>query len=368
MESKARAFEQWVRMTKKYFLRKEEEAMNRAQDSGASVADTQSWKRATIPMASPCIIRELFWQHIKGGVKRNSDYEIWRKSFYDLEEFKAFYRAITGKPPRISAVVSGKRLVTFVAPYGYVYKSCSKEKLNSLGYDGYMREEGMKALEFNCEAEGAEQLPATGAAAKTFRVFILERKQATINSKKVIFYKVLYPDEQARTFAFLMQDVRLKGLVGWVLNVNVTQAYARLPTVSFKAKPFECQAFTYMFKPFQAKDGCLQWRVSNLPVAVAGDMCIPPNYSLWNGDSSDLNIEEAKLLEHDIMFHFCDAWYHVRVVAFYPPSLRTAAKPFNYEVLFIDGTKEKIDIMFDLNKYSSDTDAPVSSWCIIIEA
>ena len=110
--------------------------MNQTQHCGASVAGTQSWKGATIPMASPLIIRELFLQHTKGGIKRNSYYEIWRKTFYDLEEFKAFYCAVTGKPPRISAVVSGMRLVTFVATIGYVYNTCAKENLNSLAYDG----------------------------------------------------------------------------------------------------------------------------------------------------------------------------------------------------------------------------------------
>ena len=95
------------------------------------------------------VIWELFLQRIKGGIKRNSRYETWREI------------------------------------YGFLL-CCDRETCSYLSYDGCMREKGMKALELNCEAEGAEQqLPATGAAAKTFRVFVVERKEAGIISKKV---------------------------------------------------------------------------------------------------------------------------------------------------------------------------------------
>ena len=35
--------------------------------------------------------------------------------------------------------------------------------------------------------------------------------------------------------------------------------------------------------------------------------------------------------------------------------------------MFMDGSRDKMDIEFDLYKYDTDKDAPVSSWCIITE-
>ena len=166
-----------------------------------------------------------------------------------------------------------------------------------------------------------------------------------------------------------MRGVNLKGLLGWVPNVFVTQAYSRCPTVSFKAKKQECQPFTYMFKPFQVFSGRLQWKIRQPPVAIQdGVLCVPPNYSLWNGDAATLSIDNSELLEFDIMFRFNDGWYHVRLIAFYPATVRTAEKPYNYEVLFMDGSKEKMDIHFDLAKYSVEPDSPISSWFIITES
>ena len=61
--------------------------MSRANESGTLLADAQSWRKVSIPVASKEMIFSMFWKHIRGGVKRNQDYEIWRKIFYEQDEF-----------------------------------------------------------------------------------------------------------------------------------------------------------------------------------------------------------------------------------------------------------------------------------------
>ena len=67
------------------------------------------------------------------------------------------------------------------------------------------------------------------------------------------------------------------------------------------------------------------------------------------------------------MFKFAGGWMHVWLMKFYPAATRSDRKPYHYEAMFMDATKEKIDIQFDMSKYNREVDAPISSWCIIFE-
>ena len=53
------------------------------------------------------------------------------------------------------------------------------------------------------------------------------------------------------------------------------------------------------------------------------------------------------------MFKFAGGWMHVRLMKFYPAATRSDTKPYHYEAMFMDGTKEKNVIQFDILKYSS---------------
>ena len=61
--------------------------MERANEAGSSIEASQSWRKAVIPLATPFLIKTLFWKYIQGGVKRQGKLQIWRKIFYELDEF-----------------------------------------------------------------------------------------------------------------------------------------------------------------------------------------------------------------------------------------------------------------------------------------
>ena len=42
------------------------------------------------------------------------------------------------------------------------------------------------------------------------------------------------------------------------------------------------------------------------------------------------------------MFKFAGGWMHVRLMKFYPAATRSHRKPYHYEEMFMDGTKEKL--------------------------
>ena len=95
-----KSFEKWLKLSLDYFKKKEFQAMSRANENGIILlVDAQSWRKASIPIASKDMIYSLFWKHIRGGVKRTQGYELWRKVFYELDEFLEFYIAAIGRYP-----------------------------------------------------------------------------------------------------------------------------------------------------------------------------------------------------------------------------------------------------------------------------
>ena len=340
--------------------------MSRANDSGVLVEDAQSWRKASIPLASKAMIRTLFWQWVQGGVKRQGGLEIWRKVFYELDDFLDWYVSAMKKYPRLVEKVGGQSVVTFVCPYGYVNETVSE--ISMAECKNFFKENKMTNLFFSCKIEGGAEISATGTVAKSFRVFVLERKEGKINGENRIFYKVFHQNEINRPAASItiMNGVVLKGVVGWIPAKSLTQAYCRCPAISFKADDNEAHPFTYIFKPHQAKSGVLQWRIAATPLEMNG-FPLPDNFVVWAGDLASLSIDDGEMEDYDVMFKCEGGWYHVRVLRFYPDSKRSNKFPFNYEVMFMDGSRDKMDIQFHVDKYDTDEDAPVSSWCIITE-
>ena len=361
-----RAVAQWTKLSLNYFIKSERKAMERANEAGSSIEAAQSWRKAVIPLATPFLIKTLFWKYIQGGVKRQGKLQIWRKNFYELDEFVEFYTRALGKFPRIVTGDGGEQLVTFTAPYGYVNTSVTKESTKC--YENFFSNNLMEVIYFNCEVEGgAEQLSATGANAKQFLVFVLEQKDGKIAGKTCTFMKVVYPHNEAKKKVTQMNGVSLKGEVGWIPTTSLTQAYCRCPAVSFIADEAEAHQFMYLFKAHQAKNGMLQWRAASHTEPVDEDLAIavPHNFSVWDGNQSTISLDAGELVDYDVMFKFLGGWMHVRLLRFYPVSVRSLTRPYNYEAQFMDGSRQKIDIQFKLQNYSSEVDAPVSSWCII---
>ena len=351
-----RALKQWQQLSFKFFQKKESEAMRRSNDVGTSIEATQSWRRVTIPLATPYLVKALFWKNIEGGIKRKGETELWRKVFYELDEFLAFYCKTHNKWPRIHDAEANK--TTFVCPYGYINSSVNQESFAA--YSNFMEIHHLGKIFFDCNIEGVD--------VKQYLVFVLERRDFQNGQQRLTLFKILFPEASSSEKHQLMNGVVLKGYGGWVPGKSLTQAYCRCPAVSFVANEEEANPFTYVFKPHQVKQGLLQWR----PAAIEnqqeeGVLPVPPNFAVWEGDVQSLQIENGELLEFDILFKQTGGWMHVRVVRFYPTEIRSSRKPFNYEVFYLDGSREKQDILFDIAKYSSEVLALPSSWCIITE-
>ena len=178
------SFDKWLKLSLNYFKKKEAQAMSRANESGTLLADAQSWRKVSIPVASKEMIFSMFWKHIRGGVKRNQDYEIWR-IFYELDEFLEFYIAAMGRYPRMNCLAyndgRSRKVCTFVAPYGYVNETVSETTVAQ--YADYFKDNEMTCLFFDCTPEGSEQLLAyaSGSASKAFLVFVLEKRLPVID-------------------------------------------------------------------------------------------------------------------------------------------------------------------------------------------
>ena len=260
-----------------------------------------------------------------------------------------------------------RKVCTFVAPYGYVNETVSETTVAQ--YADYFKDNEMTCLFFDCTPEGSEQLLASGSASKAFLVFVLERKEAKLQGKVHIFEfkKVLFPDKSKTKSVTLMNGVSVKGALGWIPSKCLTQAYCRCAAVSFKADDNEANPFSYIFKAHQTKDGNMQWRVTTTPGVGNVGFPVPEHFSVWDGDCTTLTIEDGELCDFDVMFKFEDNWYHLVVLKFYQPAVRTNKKPYNYEVKFMDGSRHRMDILFDLEKYCTDAGAVVASWCIIKE-
>lgn len=353
----SQAIKQWLRLAMKYFQKKETEAMNRANESGTSIEAAQSWRRVTIPLATTYLVKSLFWKNIQGGIKRKGEIEHWRKVFYELDEFLKFYCATHNKWPRI--VSDDSALVTFVSPYGFINASVNEESFAAV--NDYMNFNQLSKLFFDCSVEGVD--------VKQFLVFVLERRDVEINQHRFILFKVLFPEASSHRKQVLMNGVSLKGSTGWVPGKSLTQAYCRCPAVSFVSNEDEANPFVYIFKPHQIRNGVLQWRVAgNLNQLEENAFPLPNNFTVWEGDIQNLQIENGELVDFDLMFKQTGGWMHVRVTRFYGIDKRTVRKPFNYEVVYLDGSREKQDILFDLTKYSVEVNAALSSWCIITES
>ena len=85
-----KAVAQWKRLSLKYFKKSVKKAMECSNVAGSSIEAAQSWRKAAIPLATPFLVKSLFWDFIKGGVKRQGNVEILRKTFYELDEFVEF--------------------------------------------------------------------------------------------------------------------------------------------------------------------------------------------------------------------------------------------------------------------------------------
>lgn len=330
--------------------------MSRANDCGTSIEASQSWRRVTIPLATSYLVRNLFWKNIRGGIKRKGSVELWKKIFYELDEFLAFYCATHNKWPRIHDEESQK--TTFIAPYGYVNSSTNDESYAQI--EVFLEENNLRKIFFDCSVDGVD--------VKQFLVFVLERKDFEIGHSKFTIFKILFPDPSSRTKFPLMNGVLINGCTGWVPSKSLTQAYCRCPAVSFTASKEEALPYVFIFKPHQIKQGVLQWRVAGLQNQPQVDeLPLPTNFAVWDGDVNALEIENGEILDYDLLFKQSGGWMHVRVKRFYALEKRSGRKPFNYEVLYLDGSRERQDILFDLEKYSSEVDAAPSSWCIIRE-
>ena len=94
---------------------------------------------------------------------------------------------------------------------------------------------------------------------------------------------------------------------------------------------------------------------TNNDLALNDSFPLPPHFSIWEGDETTINLDSGELTNYEIMFKFAGArgWMHVPLMKFYPAATRSDRKPYHYEAMLMDGTKEKIDIQFDISKYSS---------------
>ena len=97
------------------------------------------------------VVKSLFRDFIKGSVKWQGNIEILRKTFYELDEFAAFYVAALKGHPRIITGSSDHAVVTLSAPYSYFNASVTKENMKQS--ESFFLENKTARIYFNYEAE-----------------------------------------------------------------------------------------------------------------------------------------------------------------------------------------------------------------------
>ena len=99
--SKDKAFDKILRLFKNTFIKKLVKSMARSSECGAKIEEAQGWRCVSISWATAEVVHSLFWRHANGSIKRKDGFEIWNKTFYELNVFVPFFVACTGKWPRI---------------------------------------------------------------------------------------------------------------------------------------------------------------------------------------------------------------------------------------------------------------------------
>ena len=89
---------------------------------------------------------------------------------------------------------------------------------------------------------------------------------------------------------------------------------------------------------------------------------------VWEGIGlNDDFLAKGYLVDMPIFFHlYHGEWKQFIPLRYIPEAERSEEKPYNYEVQIVDGRRYKMDVLFEVTKYTINyLQAPLGSWCIL---
>ena len=350
-----------------------------AQFSVSSVNENFFWRKVIFRHVSEHVVKAVVIEHThEVEIVEKSSFKSQRCYFFTGQEVKNFQRASGLKPFVYKQTENRDTLITMIQPYGYAIKDCSQEIFNAQ-YGSLLKEKKWTAVNAKCSAQ-AGRLSTAYKALNPQLILVEKEEKLDIDGVSHFFFHVVVPDANSSRMVRLMNGVSVRGYSGVIPGTFVGQRFAKCPWFSFRLEKKKAKwtkrlgHFMFCFRPFQVKNGLLQWNIQTLtPVPVsqalpASAITLPEGFCVWDGEGlSEQLLSQSFLLGMPVFFHLYEGeWKHFTPVRFIPANERTDLKPYNYEVRIEDGHRFRMHILFRMNMFNTDyRTAALGSWCIL---